>query len=325
MNTAATFNALTARVGARRWLHQIAVIVALLLSTPAFAAPAPFAPTSFKVEVTGQGQPMLLIPGLTCSGEVWQQTVAHYQGRYQCHVLTLAGFAGHPALPGGPTDHYLQTVRDEVIGYIKAQRLRKPTLVGHSLGGFTALWVSATTPELVGPVVIVDALPFIGAIMNPAATAESNRPQAEAQRQQMSQGRMPAAMQKQMLASLITSPAHIETAAAWGQASDPATTVQAMFEMNTIDLRADLARIKAPVLVLGAWAGYKAYGATKASVQQTYDLQYAQLPQKRIALSEAGKHFLMWDDPQWLVQEVDAFLQQHAPSKAKPAGRVKNS
>lgn len=324
MKNASNFQALAAWVASRR-LHQFAVIVALLLSPRAFAALVPFAPTSFKVAVTGQGPSMLLIPGLTCSGEVWQQTVAHYQGRYQCHVLTLAGFAGHPALPGGPTDHYLQTVRNEVIAYIQAQRLRKPTLVGHSLGGFTALWVSATAPELVGPVVIVDALPFIGAIMDPAATAESTRPQAEAQRQQMGPGRLPAAVQKQMLASMITSPAHLETAAAWGQASDPATTAQAMFEMNTTDLRADLARIQAPVLVLGAWAGYQAYGATKASVQQTYDLQYAQLPQKRIALSEAGKHFLMWDDPQWLLQEVDAFLQQHAPRKAKPAGRAKNS
>jgi pimeloyl-ACP methyl ester carboxylesterase len=325
MKTAPNFQTVLPRVCASCLLQQVAIIVALLLATRAFAAPVPFAPTAFKVEVMGKGQPMLLIPGLTCSGEVWQQTVAHYQGRYQCHVLTLAGFAGHPALPGGPTDHYLQTVRDEVIQYIKAQRLNKPTLVGHSLGGFTALWVSATTPDLVGPVVVVDALPFIGAIMNPAATAESNRPQAEAQRKMMGQGRMPEAMQKQMLANLITSPAHIETAAAWGQASDPATTAQSMFEMNTTDLRPDLARIKAPVLVLGAWAGYKAYGATKASVQQTYDLQYAQLPQKRIALSEEGKHFLMWDDPQWFLQEVDGFLQQNAPAKAKPAGRTKTS
>ena len=37
---------------------------------------------------------MILIPGLTCGGDVWKSTVEHFKDRYECHVLTLAGFAG---------------------------------------------------------------------------------------------------------------------------------------------------------------------------------------------------------------------------------------
>jgi N-formylmaleamate deformylase len=37
---------------------------------------------SFAVEVIGNGRPMLLIPGLTCGGDVWKTTVDHFKDRY---------------------------------------------------------------------------------------------------------------------------------------------------------------------------------------------------------------------------------------------------
>jgi pimeloyl-ACP methyl ester carboxylesterase len=49
---------------------------------------------AFDVKVSGKGQPIILIPGYSCSGEVWKETVAHLKNRYELHVLTLAGFAG---------------------------------------------------------------------------------------------------------------------------------------------------------------------------------------------------------------------------------------
>jgi hypothetical protein len=40
----------------------------------------------FQVKVTGHGRPVILIPGLSSSGETWDTTVARYQDRFQCHV-----------------------------------------------------------------------------------------------------------------------------------------------------------------------------------------------------------------------------------------------
>ena len=45
----------------------------------------------FSVTVTGKRQPVILIPGFSCSGDVWKETVNHLKNKYQCHVLTLAG------------------------------------------------------------------------------------------------------------------------------------------------------------------------------------------------------------------------------------------
>ncbi|MCB1590025.1 MAG: alpha/beta hydrolase, partial [Xanthomonadales bacterium] len=59
----------------------------------------------------------------------------------------------------------------------------------------------------------------------------------------------------------------------------------------------------------GAWAGYSAFGATRESVEQTFRSQYAAHPQLTLVLSEAGYHFLMWDDPDLVQTQILQFLQ----------------
>src|SRR5437763_12029505 len=104
------------------------------------------AASTFRVQVIGNGAPMILIPGLSSSGDVWKSTVIHYQNKYQCHVLTLAGFAGEPAVN---EDAFLDRVKNDIIAYIKENHLEKPVIIGHSLGGFLALWIASTEPALI--------------------------------------------------------------------------------------------------------------------------------------------------------------------------------
>ena len=85
-------------------------------------------PRSFAVEVTGAGQPVILIPGMASSGTVWDGTVAHLKDHYQCHVLTLAGFAGQPRIEAP----FLETVRNDLAAYIRANKLDQPVIVGRA-------------------------------------------------------------------------------------------------------------------------------------------------------------------------------------------------
>ena len=55
--------------------HPIAVDAALESTLPPAAHP------SFQVRVVGQGQPLLLLAGLGCSGAVWDATVARYSNK----------------------------------------------------------------------------------------------------------------------------------------------------------------------------------------------------------------------------------------------------
>ena len=73
-------------------------------------------------------------------------------------------------------------------------------------------------------------------------------------------------------------------------------------------LRPALGAARTPTLVLGSWASYAPYGVTKASTQASFEQQYAKHPSAIIKLSDTGYHFLMWDDPKWLQQEVREFL-----------------
>lgn len=287
----------------------------------AVTADNPAAHPSFTVRVVGKGRPVLLIPGLTCPGAVWDETVARYQSRYQCHVISLAGFGGVPAVSGNTPESFLPAVRDQLLAYIKTQKLDRPAIIGHSLGGFMGLMISVAQPEAVGPLVILDSLPFLAAVQNPATTVETARPLADGMRQQMSAGKMPMAQQRQMVIGMVTDTARQSLVARWGQASDPASVAQAMYELYTTDLRADLGAVQQPALVLGTWAAYQPYGATLASTRAIFAAQYAKLPQHRIEMSQAGKHFIMYDDAAWFFQQTDAFLQTNYPGKANYVGR----
>ena len=75
---------------------------------------------------------MILIPGLESSGAVWHGAVSHYCGRYRMYARTLAGFAGEPPVPG----LQLRDVRDGIIRLIRENKLERPVVVGHILGGF---------------------------------------------------------------------------------------------------------------------------------------------------------------------------------------------
>ena len=228
----------------------------------------------------------------------------------------LAGFGG--VAPQPVPAHLLQDTHDQLLAYIKGQKLKQPVIIGHSLGGFLALWMATTEPATVGPLELVDSLPFLPAAQNPAATAENTRAQAEQMRQQLGKSPLPPVARRQMAASMVTDTARIAQVARWGQASDPATTGQAIYDMYTTDLRPGVVRIQQPVLVLGTWAGYAAYGATKAGVQGVFEQQYAPLPPLTLRMSDSGKHFVMYDDPQLFFACTDAFLQQAVMTKAKP-------
>jgi N-formylmaleamate deformylase len=121
-----------------------------------------------QVQVTGHGQPMILIPGYSCPGEVWDGTVARYKDHYQVHAVSLAGFAGLPRVPGP----FLDTAREAIAAYALKNKLDHPVIAGHSLGGFLALDIAAHYPDLAGKLVIVDSYPMLAAMMDPKSRAK---------------------------------------------------------------------------------------------------------------------------------------------------------
>ncbi len=254
---------------------------------------------------------MILIPGLSSGGETWDSTVAHYKDRFECHVLTVAGFNGVPRVPAPMLD----TVRDAVATYIRDKKLAKPVIVGHSLGGFLALELGSKYPDLVGPLVIVDSYPFMAGIADPSTTSEQAKAQAAEMRKYM--GNQSQDMYERYVKSgiatrmMTTKDSDFERLIEWGLKSDRSAVTDAMAEMFAADLRDDLARIKSRTLVLGSWIGYKEYTDGPKTLANL-KLQYSRLPDVQIRLNDTARHFIMWDDPEWMFAHIDAFLNSGA-------------
>ena len=280
----------------------LALAAGLLLAATASAAPS-----AFEVKVSGTGAPVILIPGLASSGEVWDGTVAHYcgSGKHQCHVLTLAGFAGVPAIEGP----LLPAVEQQLSDYIVAKKFKNPVVIGHSLGGFIGLKLAADHPDQVGRLIIVDSLPALGATQMPSATSAQLKEMGEGMRSRMmaQDAATAAAGQQQMLRTMVTKQEDIDRIEAWGKRSDRATVINAMADLMSEDMRQNIGRIKAPTLVLGSWIAYKDYG-TKPVFEQMYKTQYQQLAGVKVELSDKARHFIMYDDPAWMYDRIDQFL-----------------
>lgn len=275
-------------------MRKMTLLLLVALATPAVAA----GPQAFSVRVVGQGKPMILIPGLASPGDVWNGTAEHFKDRYECHILTLAGFAGQPPI----NRPLLPAARKQIAAYIRRNHLERPVLVGHSLGGFLALAVASDDPGLVGAVVSVDGAPFLPALMNPGASVYKMQPQAAMIRKSigaMTQEQY-AENSRASLASMITSPEVAAAVAAKSGRSHPATVADAMADMMTTDLRSQMKKITAPVLLVGT-AGPR--------VAAAYESQIASIPKHRFVLAEKSRHFVMLDDPDFLFAEMESFLR----------------
>lgn len=261
-----------------------------------------------KVEVVGRGVPVLMVPGLNSNADTWRGTCQALQPQVQCHMVSLPGFAGQPAVEG---EAFLVPMRDRLLAYIAERKLQKPAVMGHSLGGVLALQMALAQPQAVGKLVIVDSLPYFGAIQNPAATVETVRPMAEQMRMAML-AQPEAAYLAQAEASakgLVRDASRWDTLTAWSRSSARSATTAALYDMMTTDLRSEVAAIRSPTLVLGSWAAYQSMGGTMESTRAIFAAQYAKLPGVDIRMSEAGYHFLTWDDPRWVEAQVRQFLE----------------
>jgi pimeloyl-ACP methyl ester carboxylesterase len=273
-------------------------------------------PRSFHVDVVGHGRPMILIPGLSSSPDTWTTTVARYRDRYECHVLTLAGFVGQPPI----TEPLMPAVRRDLAKYIRDRHLDHPVVVGHSLGGTLAMEIAIDHPELVGPIVVVDMVPFLGGSVLQVKSRDEAKPIIEKMRAGMN-AMTPEQWEQyarsgQSVKYMITADEDLKTLIQWSLASDRRTVTDVLADIYGLDLREDVAQIRAPALALGTWRGVHdqvmdqaKFDITRQMVAFSFASQYAKLPRLHFALSENARHFIMFDDPVWFFAELDGFLR----------------
>jgi N-formylmaleamate deformylase len=269
---------------------------------PAPLAQGTFKPTSFRVTVSGAGRPVIFIPGLTCDERVWDGTLKHLGGKVEAHVISLAGFAGNPAID----KPLMPTVRDELLAYIEHNHLERPIIVGHSLGGFMTYWLAETAPDRIAGGIAVDGAPFLPALIDPNATVATAADSAKAMRDQM--GKSPDQFGvgvRAFMGSMFLDPAQHQDLIEISAKSDPGVTAEAMYFLLQNDLRPELPKIKAPIVAIVADGG----GALpRDKVEAAWRAQLAAIPHNELVIVDKSKHFVMLDQPDAFYAALDAFL-----------------
>ncbi|MFC7499345.1 alpha/beta fold hydrolase [Enterovirga sp. GCM10030262] len=291
----------------RRFFLAAAAWTGLLAAAPAMAAESGFVSDRITIVAEGEGPDVVLIPGMTSSPSAWRPSTADMPG-YRYHYVQVKGFAGTPA-EGNAEGVVAAPVAAEIARYIAAEGLEKPALVGHSMGGTMALMIAARHPDSVSRVMVVDQLPFMGAVFGPpGTTSESIRPTADALRAQMAAntpeeraGRIEA-----MTTAMVRNEAQRAIVRAEGLASDPETTANAFHELIVTDLRPELPAITIPVTVL--YVTPAGVPLTDAQIDAVYSSAYAPLEGAKLVRIPDSAHFIMSDNPERFQAEMKAFL-----------------
>jgi len=254
------------------------------------------------IEKEGKGNPILFLPGFTTPGSVWNETIAHLSGSFETHVISYAGFNGHAPI-GTP---WYTPLKEQLIAYIQKEKLKNLTVIGHSMGGNLATEIAVALPTQVTGLILVDALPCMRALMMPGVAAEGIQYDSPYNNRMLEMTDEAFAQVATMMAQNMTNnTSKMEEIANWSVIADRETYVYGYTDLLTLDLRPSLSEIQVNTLILGASF------PSKEMALSTFETQYSNLKNKTIALADDSKHFIMFDQPEWLYAQINTYLNRN--------------
>ena len=253
----------------------------------------------FEVLKTGKGkQAIIFLPGFASSGDVWNETKSNFEKEFTCYTFTMAGFAGVKPQPNASFKNW----ETEIVDYIKANKIEKPIIIGHSMGGGLALAIASDYPELISKIVVVEALPCLAALRDPSFKSQENNDCSSMLNQigSMSEEEF-LQMQKRNMAMLLADASKQDEVISWSMKSDRKTFGEMYCDFSNTDLREKITSIKCPSLILLEF-GFSNY-------KEPIEAQYKNLKTASFQYSNKGLHFIMYDDKEWYLAQLNNFIK----------------
>jgi pimeloyl-ACP methyl ester carboxylesterase len=265
----------------------LALLAGSLLARQAVAAP--FVSRRIAVATRGAGRDVVLIAGLASGPGLWNGVIGAIPG-YRWHLVHVRGFAGLAA-DANATGPVVQPVADEIARYIGSAGLRRPALVGHSMGGTLAMLLGLK--GLAGRLMVVDMLPEGAAMVG--GTASGMGFLADQLGDYFTGTKAGRAYLAQMLAEMPGA-----------RGSDPDVIANALRDLANVDLGPQLPRLTAPMEVVYAVG---ADAAQVSAITRTFRAAYA--PKRDVRLLPIGPsgHMVMADQPTRFNAALSDFLK----------------
>lgn len=103
----------------------------------------------------GSGAPLIIVHGLYGSSDNWLNIGKRLAKR---HTVYMVDQRNHGRSPFS-TEHTFDAMKSDLLEFFEKHKIEKATLLGHSMGGKTAIWFAADYPEKVEKLVIADIAP----------------------------------------------------------------------------------------------------------------------------------------------------------------------
>jgi pimeloyl-ACP methyl ester carboxylesterase len=112
-------------------------------------------PLALAFEALGSGPPVVILHGLFGAGCNWTRVA---QALAADRRVYLPDARNHGASPWAGSMSYAEMASD-VLALIEREQLHRPFVIGHSMGGKTAMALALSHPDAVGGIAVIDIAP----------------------------------------------------------------------------------------------------------------------------------------------------------------------
>jgi esterase len=257
--------------------------------------PNPLPLTYLEAGETNGGTPLLVLHGLFGSARNWQTLARRFAETRRVYALDLRNHGGAPWADGMS---YPQ-MADDVLRFLDDRGFARANVVGHSMGGKTAMTLALRHPDRVARLVVVDIAPvayththapYVAAMKAADLTACTRRQEVEAQ--------LVAAVPEAPLRSFLMQNLVLENGVfSWRVNLDAIGA--AMADLIGFPDLGD-ARYDGPALFIGGTASDYIRPENHAAIRQRF-------PKAEIAMMEGAGHWLHAERPDEFAAMIENF------------------
>ncbi len=105
--------------------------------------------------ISGQGEPLIILHGFLGMADNWKSLSNKFSGNYEVHLVDQRnhGRSFHDS------EFSFEDMVEDLLNYIKHHGLERVNLLGHSMGGKTAMLFSVEHPEKIDSLIVADIAP----------------------------------------------------------------------------------------------------------------------------------------------------------------------